>query len=315
MDIYLLGRIPCQVLYSVLRTQSHLLPLLYLLWFGIADCRDTFYRKHKIPVPRFLPGPTNITVREGGMAVLPCSIHNLGTKKVAWRRYHEDHFLTIGKMVWIMNSKYVVDHKLKDNDHTSWNLLIKNVTPADAGKYECQITSTLDYTWHVQLNVVGPTGELVAKVGRFGESDAIQLLGKEFIEHGDPVHLVCNATGGSHIPEDIDWFKEGDKIDSEKYPDIITTKRLSLVDRSLISELIIDHSSVKDTGTYICRSSRDEIASKKVTVLIADTTNVKRGTGSLLSTNSSAWIPTNNNVMLSLFYTFTVTTLISGVIS
>ena len=84
------------------------------------------------------------------------------------------------------------------------------------------------------------------------------------------MRLVCNATGGNHIPEDIDWFKEGDKIDSEKYPDIITTKRLSLVDRSLVSELIIDHSTVKDTGTYICRSSRDEIASIKVTVLIGE---------------------------------------------
>ena len=62
--------------------------------------------------------------------------------------------------MWIMNSKYVIDHKLKDNDHTSWNLMIKNVTPSDAGKYECQITSTLDYTWHVQLNVVGELSTL-----------------------------------------------------------------------------------------------------------------------------------------------------------
>ena len=33
--------------------------------------------------PVFVPTPNNITVREGGTAMLPCSIQHLGTKRVS----------------------------------------------------------------------------------------------------------------------------------------------------------------------------------------------------------------------------------------
>ena len=35
-----------------------------------------------IPPPQYLPSPTDITVRAGDRAVLPCGIQNLGTKQV-----------------------------------------------------------------------------------------------------------------------------------------------------------------------------------------------------------------------------------------
>ena len=34
------------------------------------------------PPPQYLPSPTDITVRAGDRAVLPCGIQNLGTKQV-----------------------------------------------------------------------------------------------------------------------------------------------------------------------------------------------------------------------------------------
>ncbi|KAL8566264.1 hypothetical protein ACOMHN_056836 [Nucella lapillus] len=30
--------------------------------------------------PRFLPGPSNVTFHRGDIAILPCAIHNVGTK-------------------------------------------------------------------------------------------------------------------------------------------------------------------------------------------------------------------------------------------
>ncbi|GFS02213.1 lachesin-like Protein [Elysia marginata] len=69
-----------------------------------------------VPNPVFLPGTTNITVREGADVQLPCSVRNLGTKKVAWRliqqtaRFKKDRFLTIGKMTWSEDDNISLDH-------------------------------------------------------------------------------------------------------------------------------------------------------------------------------------------------------------
>ncbi|XP_041375527.1 uncharacterized protein LOC121388301 [Gigantopelta aegis] len=256
--------------------------------------------------PRFVPTVTNVTVREGEMAILPCSIHSLGTKQVAWRRTNEDHFITVGATTWIKDSTHSIDYKTLANDVTSWNLIIKNVRRKDAGQYECQITSTNDYNWHVQLNVVGkkqlsytPTGEnvicyflLSPPVGK----PAIFVSGRKYVDQGEPIRLVCNATGGRHTPEDIDWFKNGDKIGRSKYHNIIVTKYRSMATKALISELIIDHSQTSDTGNYICRSSREDIASIRVTVFTADSTsNVKRSDIKLGKLGGKTSVPSSSS--------------------
>ncbi|KAH9519262.1 hypothetical protein Btru_075084, partial [Bulinus truncatus] len=38
-----------------------------------------------VPVPEFLPGAVNVTVREGDVAILPCSVKYLGTKQVSFK--------------------------------------------------------------------------------------------------------------------------------------------------------------------------------------------------------------------------------------
>lgn len=48
-------------------------------------------------------------------------------------------------------------------------------------------------------------------------SSVISITGKMYVDLGDKIHLVCNASGGPRIPDEIDWFKAGDKIDSSKY--------------------------------------------------------------------------------------------------
>ncbi|CAG5129442.1 unnamed protein product, partial [Candidula unifasciata] len=57
---------------------------------------------------------------------------------------------------------------------------------------------------------------------------------------------------------------------------VVMDKYQSLADRAFVSELIIEHSSFTDSGDYICRSSRNDIANLKVTVLHADSSNVRR---------------------------------------
>ena len=98
----------------------------------------------------------------------------------------------------------------------------------------------------------------------------IVMKGKEFVEMGEQIRLSCKASGGPHIPEEMDWFKDGDKIDMRKYKHMLITKYRSLEDRALVSELLIDRSRIHDSGTYICRSSSDKIDSIKVTVLVGE---------------------------------------------
>ncbi|XP_071110549.1 kin of IRRE-like protein 2 isoform X2 [Haliotis cracherodii] len=295
----------CRAWQVISSLYCRLLQLIIFLVISVAlsGCSESVKRQ-LTPTPKFLPGNMNVTVREGAMAVLPCKIRNLGTKKVAWRRLNSDQFLTIGKITWIKQVNMMVEHESQPGDITTWDLLIKNVKANDTGIYECQITSTQEYAYHVQLNVVGPPIT----------NPAISVIGSTYVDYGEPIKLICNATGGPHIPEEIDWFKDGDKIDAHKYEDIVITKYRSLRSQSMTSELLVDRSTTDHSGTYICRSSQDVIASIKVTVLVGtrasrkrpevgteeptilerfqrksnystDTTNVKRGTGSQIHPN------------------------------
>ncbi|KAK7496029.1 hypothetical protein BaRGS_00012730, partial [Batillaria attramentaria] len=103
------------------------------------------------------------------------------------------------------------------------------------------------------------------------------LEGAKYVELGQKILLTCTANREPHRDQDIDWFKDGNKLVSDSRRGVVITKFNSATARSLVSELIIDHSRVTDTGTYICRSMSDEIQSLKVTVLNADTIKTKRG--------------------------------------
>ena len=57
------------------------------------------------------------------------------------------------------------------------------------------------------------------------------------------------------------------QIDSFKYPHVLIEKYQSIRDRAFISELVIDRARLRDSGEYVCRSSRNNIVNMKVTVL------------------------------------------------
>ncbi|GFO30673.1 roundabout-like protein 1 [Plakobranchus ocellatus] len=147
--------------------------------------------------PVFLTSNSNITVREGGRAELPCTIQHLGTKKVAWRRVDIDRFLTIGENPWSPGDELVVEHVKHSEELEDWTLVLPKVKKSDAGLYECQLTAVAGFHTVVQLNVVGPP---------ITEPDVI-LNGTKFVERGGKIELQCNATGGKQVADAIDWFK------------------------------------------------------------------------------------------------------------
>ncbi|XP_076444209.1 zwei Ig domain protein zig-8-like isoform X1 [Babylonia areolata] len=233
----------------------------------------------------------NVTVNIGDIATLPCMVQNLGTRGVSWRRAGSEHFLTIGATTWVQDGNLVLEHAEWPGGLSEWNLVIKEARPKDAGTYECQIIHTDTIKWEVTLTVeekavYRPGKSPLPSLDSHGDGEtggqwpAISLEGKEFVESGDRIRLVCNSTEGSRVPEDVDWFKNGDKISSEQFPHVLMTKFRAKESHSLISELIIERAKSRDSGTYICRSSLEQIASLEVTVLVAGSTNIKRGSGS-----------------------------------
>ncbi|XP_059173100.1 uncharacterized protein LOC131953760 isoform X2 [Physella acuta] len=266
------------------------------------------FNEENVPVPVLLPGVETVNVSEGGVAILPCSVKHLGTKQVSWARIYDAEnrtILTIGATLWTEDINLSIDHSKNSNHVTQWNLVIKHVAPRNAGTYECQVTSKFIIKRYVTLHVdssnsprhppQGHTNNVpnvpVSVCGAAGmhgcwddvtdgeisqNNKAISITGKRFVDLGEKIHLVCNASGGPRVPDEIDWFKGGDKIDSTKYRHVTIDKYQSMTDRSFVSELIIDHSSHSDTGDYICRSSSNDIVNLKVTVLNAESTKKNR---------------------------------------
>ncbi|CAL1533056.1 unnamed protein product, partial [Lymnaea stagnalis] len=95
----------------------------------------------------------------------------------------------------------------------------------------------------------------------------IAISGKNYVEMGHAITIFCNATEPPGTPVTIDWFKDGDTIDYIKYKHVVITNYHLVETNVLVSELLIDRSQPRDTGTYICRSPRGHIDSIKVTVL------------------------------------------------
>ena len=72
--------------------------------------------------------------------------------QVVWRRTSEPNPLTIGDFVYSPDDRITVR---RVEDKNEWNLIIKDVQIADAGIYECAVSSREKYKRLVLLRVNG----------------------------------------------------------------------------------------------------------------------------------------------------------------
>ncbi|KAK7477675.1 hypothetical protein BaRGS_00031059 [Batillaria attramentaria] len=180
--------------------------------------------------------------------------------KIIWRRASDANPLTVGKESFLDDSRIMLEHEPKSS---SWNLLIRDVRLDDAGVYECQVSSKLRHLRHHVLL----------------EVHAIQISGSSVVDKDDRIYLICNATGLGYPPDDLDWFIEGNKLTTSADDKVFIRKFVSLTDKTIVSILEIRDAELEDSGVYTCRASDLQVRSMRVTVLNADTYNVKRGTG------------------------------------
>ncbi|XP_076104680.1 zwei Ig domain protein zig-8-like isoform X4 [Mytilus galloprovincialis] len=244
--------------------KNYLLSILFTFVFSVSAAGWNGYI-----LPSFKETRTNITVYVGKTAVLPCSIVNLGTKKVIWKRVDQKHALTIGEFVFTTDERHSVDHSDKGY---KWNLVIKDVTKAHAGLYDCQISTKEDLVRRIRLSVTDPPP--------VEETRAIHISGPNFTEKGEPIRITCNATGDSMTPEHMDWFRDGLKIQQNIDAGVLITEFRHSETKTLYSVLEIAKSTMKDTGVYICRSSKKDVDSHLVVVLngkLTDSSHDKRG--------------------------------------
>ncbi|XP_052230707.1 lachesin-like [Dreissena polymorpha] len=225
-----------------------------------------FNVKLDTPAPEFLPSPLNVTFRRGELAVLRCSVYNIGTKTVVWRRQENSFPLTSGTMTVVADDRIQIGHV---DFKYQWDLMIKNVQPEDEGMYECQVAST-NKNMRIMFSLT--------VIDSIAEATDISISEEQFVERGEPVTLQCNVTGQHYTPDEIDWFRNGEKVTSEKRRGVKLLKHLSIVHRTFSSILSIEKATMEDSGMYVCRSSNMHIANTKVHVLNAETSNKKRGT-------------------------------------
>lgn len=82
---------------------------------------------------------------------------------------------------------------------------------------------------------------------------------------GSPIRLLCNASGKSDPPSNIEWYFERQQLFSDVTSGLfITTKVESKV---LYSMVLIQRSDPRHQGVYFCRAANGDTTSMAVHVL------------------------------------------------
>nr|KAG5706588.1 hypothetical protein BaRGS_028759 [Batillaria attramentaria] len=188
----------------------------------IEDAKD-------IPVPKFLPTNANFFHHVGETAVLECAVENLNRKKVVWRKASETIPLTVGLVPFVEDPRMEVEHP---PGSSQWNLVIRNLRPEDAGVYECQVSSKVRHLRHHVTLLVKD----------------IQISGQNYVDEGERIFLQCNATAEDQPPEDLDWFREGNRLQTSETKGVFIRKYVTLSTGTIVSILEIKHARLKDAG-------------------------------------------------------------------
>ncbi|XP_052099428.1 tyrosine-protein phosphatase non-receptor type substrate 1-like isoform X1 [Mytilus californianus] len=235
-------------------------------------------------VPFFEPRENNVSFYAGETATLLCSVTGLQTRFVVWRRTSEPNPLTIGDFVYSPDDRITIR---RVEDKNEWNLIIKDVQIADAGVYECAVSSREKYKRLVLLRVNGTSRRLNSKGLAYDKDQDIlksQVLmsGQRFVSKGQTILLTCNATGEDYAPDGVDWFINGHKANHQTMPRVrIYDPVVDNNKRTLLSTLEIRRSIMNDKGIYVCRGPDQKTSSLTVHILDEEKSSIdKRGDGS-----------------------------------
>jgi len=180
----------------------------------------------------------NYTVQLGGTAFIPCTVRNLANRSVSWLRNKDGAILTVD------NYTYVRDDRINTIHHPSselWVLQIRTVSPADAGRYECQVSTEPKMSHFNHLTIIVP------RVRIFGDTDI-------YVKAGSSVQLKCVISEIITPPPFIVWYQFSTRIAAGGLGGGRrgATPPEHISDTTSMSTLTIQHALPEDSGFYTC---------------------------------------------------------------
>lgn len=212
---------------------------------------------------------------------LACYVTGLGKNRtISWIRHRDVHLLTVGRYTYTSDQRFSAHHVPLTH---YWQLRIRNVTHADAGRYECQISTTPPKGHQLDLRVVEPHTEVL------GGADM-------HVDTGSTINLTCVSKFSPVPPPDVVWFHNDKEIGYDSPRGGVSVVIEKGIEKTT-SHLLIQRARLKDSGIYRCSPINTVEASINIHVL--------RGK------NPDAW---QTNSSPSVFSTkFTRLSLVSGV--
>ncbi|XP_055879393.1 zwei Ig domain protein zig-8-like isoform X4 [Biomphalaria glabrata] len=256
-------------------TSGIIVPILASFMFFI----DVSRARPLVTLPSMMDVSDSVTYDEGEMAVLFCSVDNLGDHTVVWRKLPQSAPLTIGSKSWTRDKRIHSEHV---PNSSQWNLVVENVTVSDAGQYECHVSKRKSQLRH--------RVSLIVKAKPVPQLPRIEIGGENLLRSGETLQLTCNATLVDVSSERITWLKDGKPLLAEKDErfSIYTTMTVNSQGMgSISSKLDIKDVRVGDSGVYLCRSTeRAQMAGVKVEV---------QGSPSMKRADKTHWTHTINH--------------------
>jgi len=249
------------------------------------------------PNPEFLPIGRNVSVIEGGTAILPCRVaHLVQHYTVSWIRARDVTVLSVGGLAFSSDQRLgVVEVPQPRLSASDWSLTIVNSSRADQGVYECQVNTDPKIHRKFYLTVTeapastmkslyddGRLRDQVAPLSEYGGkrpgkhrtlSDgphmSIQGGPVHYVAQGGEVSLECQVSQLLQPPRTLHWQRSGRPLTARQRPGLsLETERLAGVSRV---KLYLAHSEPGDTGNYTCMSD----STLQSTVLLVVTMGVE----------------------------------------
>ncbi|XP_045121230.1 hemicentin-2-like isoform X2 [Portunus trituberculatus] len=196
----------------------------------------------------------NLTAQLGGTAFLPCRTTYVMERQVSWVRRRDWHILTSGTLTYTREERFSVHHP---EGSTEWTLAIKYVQLADAGTYECQVSTAEGLASHlVTLEVVVPRAVIPGQE-------------EHHVEAGSTISLTCFIEQSPVAPQYIFWYHNARMINYDRERGGVTVHIEA--QPKVASLLRVRDARPEDSGNYTCAAANTESAS--VTVYITEAAN------------------------------------------
>jgi len=230
-------------------------------------------------LPYFSRVQTNVSVRLGENAYLPCRVKQLrDSYMVTWMRVADVSVLSVGAFTFSSDSRFSVIHVPRPRINADdWTLGITNSQMKDSGLYECSVNTLPKISHVVTLQVeemtmqdapystprpqaVKMSGYTQYKGGHShlstdlapGPVSSISGPEIQYVSSGSTVGLECRITGLTSPPQSLYWKRgsrvltakerPGISLESEKVPGISTAR------------LFLSHVTTQDSANYSCMS-------------------------------------------------------------